>query len=29
VRWRPERDKLGYDRTQQLPQPVIDALRVA
>ena len=29
VRWRPELDKLGYDRTQPLPQPVIDALYVA
>lgn len=29
VHWRPELDKLGYDRTQPLPQPVIDALHVA
>ena len=29
VRWRPEFDKLGYDRTQLLPAPVIEALRVA
>jgi integrase len=29
VRWRPEFDKLGYDRTQPIPEPVIDALYVA
>lgn len=29
VRWRPEYDKLGYDRTQLLPVQVIDALWVA
>lgn len=29
VRWRPELDKLGYDRTQLLPAPVLDALWVA
>ena len=29
IRWRPELDKLGYDRTQPIPAPVIDALYVA
>ena len=29
VRPRPEFDKLGYDRTQLLPAPVIEALHVA
>jgi integrase len=29
VRWRPELDKLGYDRTQPLPPQVMDALWVA
>jgi integrase len=29
VRWRPELDKLGYDRTQLLPSQVLDALWVA
>ena len=29
VRWRPDFDKLRFDRTQPLPQPVIDALWVA